>query len=279
MPVSPTPVSADITGQLVILGTGTSVGVPVIGCGCETCQSARPGGGNPKNRRTRCSLVLGLPQGNLLIDTPPDLHSQLTREGIGMVHSIAYTHDHVDHVYGLDDVRIFPFYLQRRLPIYCEGFVEQRIRRAFDYAFFAESDDFRPASVPQLEIRSITTEPFEVLGARVTPFRLRHGGFQVLGFRIGGVAYCTDTNHIPEESWPHLRGLDVLILDCLRPRPHATHFGLEQAVEVARRVGARRTLFTHISHELEHDATNASLPPGIELAYDGQRIELNLGSK
>ena len=156
MPVSLTPISADIAGQLVILGTGTSVGVPVIGCGCETCRSATSPGGNPRNRRTRCSLAVGLPQGNLLIDTPPDLHSQLVREGIGMIHAVAYTHDHVDHVYGLDDVRIFPFYLQRRLPIYCEDFVEQRIRRAFDYAFFSAADDFRPASVPQLEIRRLT---------------------------------------------------------------------------------------------------------------------------
>src|SRR5439155_12044723 len=164
-----------------------------------------------------------------------------------------YTHDHVDHVYGLDDVRIFPFYLQRRLPIYCEDFVEQRIRRAFDYAF-SGADDFRPASVPQLEIRRLTLEPVDMLGARLTPFRLVHGPFQVLGFRIGRVAYCTDTNGIPEASWPHLLDLDVLILDCHRPRPHATHFGLEQAVEVAQRAQAKRTLFTHISHELEHDA-------------------------
>jgi phosphoribosyl 1,2-cyclic phosphate phosphodiesterase len=276
MAVSPTPVSADIAGQLIILGTGTSVGVPVIGCGCVTCRSAVQPGGNPRNRRTRCSLVLGLPEGNLLIDTPPDLHSQLLREGIGIIHAVAYTHEHVDHVYGLDDVRIFPFYLQRRLPIYCEEEVEQRIRRAFDYAFASSADDFRPASVPHLELRRLTTQPLEVLGARVTPFRLLHGPFSVLGFRIGGVAYCTDTNHIPEESWQHLQGLDVLILDCLRQRPHATHFGLDQAVDVARRVGAKRTLFTHISHELEYDATNAALPQGMELAYDGQRIDLNL---
>jgi len=181
----------------------------------------------------------------------------------------------VDHLYGLDDVRIFPFYLQRRLPLYCEAAVEQRIRRSFDYAFISASDDFRPAAVPQLEIRRLTTEPIEVLGARLIPFRLLHGPCSVLGFRIGGVAYCTDTNHIPPESWACLEGLDVLILDCLRPRPHATHFGLEEAVETARRVGARRTLFTHISHELEHEATNRGLPQGMELAYDGQRIQLN----
>src|SRR5262249_46288115 len=164
-----------------------------------------------------------------------------------------------------------------RLPVYCEDFVEQRIRRAFDYAFFSAGDDFRPASVPQLELRRLTFEPVEVLGARLIPFRLQHGPFKVLGFRIGPLAYCTDTNGIPEESWPHLANLDVLILDCLRPRPHTTHFGLDEAIAVAKRAGAKRTLFTHISHELEHDATNASLPPGIELAYDGQRIAMDFG--
>jgi phosphoribosyl 1,2-cyclic phosphate phosphodiesterase len=261
--------STDITGQLIFLGTGTSTGVPVIGCGCATCQSA-----DPRNQRTRCSLALGLPHGNLLVDAPPDLRVQLLRERIGIVHAVLFTHEHVDHLYGLDDVRVFPFYLQRRLPLYCEAAVEERIRKAFDYAFAAESEEFRYAAVPQLELRRITTEPFELLGAWVRPLRLLHGAGQVLGFRFGDIAYCTDTNHIPPETWPLLESLDVLILDCLRPRPHATHFGLDEAIDVARRVAAKRTLFTHISHELDHAATNAGLPPGTELAYDGLRIPL-----
>ncbi|HEY5311844.1 MAG TPA: MBL fold metallo-hydrolase [Pirellulales bacterium] len=259
----------DPAGQLVFLGTGTSVGVPVIGCGCAVCRSS-----DPRDNRTRCGLVLGCPGGNLLVDTPPDLRTQLLRERIGLVHSVLYTHEHVDHLYGLDDLRLFPFQLGHAVPLYCELPVEARIRRAFDYAFADSAKDVHPGGVPQLTFHRIGHEPFELLGMRVVPIPLRHGRFAVLGFRFGKIAYCTDTNGIPEASWPLLEGLDVLILDALRPRPHATHFGLDQAVEVARRVQARRTYFTHMSHELGHAETNAGLPPGVELAYDGLRIPL-----
>lgn len=253
----------------MFLGTGTSVGIPILGCDCPTCTST-----NPRNRRTRCGLALGLPGGNLLIDTPTDLHSQLVREGIGIVHAVVFTHSHADHVFGLDDVRVFPYYLGHRLPLYCEREVETRIRKSFDYAFDAASDGSYAMAVPQLEIRTISPAPFEVLGQRFTPIRLYHGRSQVLGFRFGNVAYCTDTNQIPEGSWPLLDGLDVLILDALRPKPHATHFSLNEAIETAHRVQARRTLFTHMGHELEHETTNAALPQGMELAYDGMRLEL-----
>lgn len=263
------PHTTDIRGQLILLGTGTSVGVPTIGCGCRVCT-----GGEPRNQRTRCGAVLGLPEGNLLIDTPPDLRFQLLREGIGVIHAVLYTHEHADHIFGLDDLRLMPFFLGHAVPLYAEAIVEQRIRKAYDYAF----TDVKPThvgAVPELTFHRIGTEPFEVLDTRVIPIRLRHGPrFDVLGFRVGNVAYCTDTNEIPDESWPRLEGLDVLVLDGLRKRPHATHFGLDQAVEAARRVGARRTLFTHVSHDLDYAETNAQLPPGMELAYDGQRIPL-----
>ncbi|MFV1965980.1 MAG: MBL fold metallo-hydrolase [Pirellulaceae bacterium] len=263
------PVTKNILGELILLGTGTSVGVPSIGCGCSVCQSE-----DPRNKRTRCSSVLGLPDGNLLIDTAPDLRSQLLREGIGVVHAVVYTHEHADHIFGLDDVRIFQFYLDHPLPIYCEENVEQRIRQSFNYAFRDQEPTHRGA-VPKLVLRQITSAPFEVLGARLIPIRLKHGPrFDVFGFRIGNVAYCTDTNEIPERSWPLLEGLDVLVLDALRDRPHATHFSLEEAVDVARRLKAKRTLLTHISHELDHATTNARLPCGIELAHDGQRVPL-----
>jgi phosphoribosyl 1,2-cyclic phosphate phosphodiesterase len=263
------PRTRDIRGQLVFLGTGTSVGVPVVGCGCATCTSTEP-----RNQRLRCALALGLPEGNLLVDTPPDLRTQLLRETIGMVHSVLYTHEHVDHLYGLDDLRLFPYYLGHRLPLYCEPIVEARIRKAFDYAFDTEHSTVHPGGLPQLTIHSISAEPIEILGQRITPIPLRHGRFRVLGFRLGNVAYCTDTNGIPEESWPLLENLDVLILDALRDRPHPTHFSLEQAVAVAERIKPRRTLFTHMAHELEHIATNARLPQGMELAYDGLQIPL-----
>lgn len=261
--------TTDIRGQLVFLGTGTSVGVPMIGCGCQVCASS-----NTKNQRTRCGLAIGLPEGNLLIDTTPDLRQQLLRERIGVAHAVAFTHDHADHIFGLDDVRVFFFYLGRPLPIYCEDFVEERLRKSFDYAFTAEAASYA-GGVPQVAFRRINAGvPFDVLGACITPLRLHHGRFRVLGFRIGNVAYCTDTNHIPPESLPLLAGLDVLILDALRARPHVSHYSLQEAVAVAQSIGAQRTLFTHMGHELEHEATNAMLPPGMELAYDGLRVEL-----
>ena len=208
------------------------------------------------------------------MDTPPDLRTQLLREQIGIIHSVVYTHEHADHLFGLDDLRLMPFYLGHPIPLYCTENVEKRIRQSFDYAF-VDREVTHPGAVPQLDIRRVTRAPFDVLGFPVTPIRLLHGPhFEVLGFRFANVAYCTDTNEIPEESWPLLEGLDVLILDALRPQPHATHFGLEQAVDVANTLAPRRTIFTHISHELEYHATNERLPAGMELAYDGLRIQI-----
>ncbi|HZZ26999.1 MAG TPA: MBL fold metallo-hydrolase [Pirellulales bacterium] len=259
----------DIRGRLIFLGTGTSVGVPCVGCGCSTCTS-----GNAKNQRTRCSLLLGLPEGNLLIDTTPDLRSQLLREKVGIVHAVLYTHEHADHVFGLDDVRLFPHYLGHALPVYCEDFVEARIRKSFDYAF-TEDNHGCGGGVPQLDIRRINLKPFTLLGQPIIPIRLWHGKFQVLGFRIGNIAYCTDTNGIPPESLAQLAGLDVLILDALRQRPHVSHYSLDQAIAVAKQLRPQRTFFTHMCHDLEHEATNAALPAGMELAYDGLQLQLS----
>lgn len=262
--------TTDIRGRFVFLGTGTSVGVPTIGCPCPVCT-----GSDPRNRRTRSSVLLGLPEGNLLIDTSPDLRFQLLRERIGIVHAVLYTHEHADHIFGLDDLRIFPFYLGHPVPLYCEPFVEQRLRQSFDYAF-TNHEPTHAGAVPQLTFHSISTEPFELLGATIQPLRLKHGPrFDVLGFRIGNIAYCTDTNRIPEESWTHLADLDVLILDALRHRPHPTHFSLDEAIGVAQRVKPRCTYFTHISHELDYAATEEALPEGIHLAYDGLQIPLS----
>lgn len=265
------PASTDISGQLVFLGTGTSHGVPVIGCDCATCRST-----DPRNQRTRCAVVLGLPQGNLLIDTPPELRIQLVRERIGMIHAVLFTHSHADHLFGLDDLRIFPRYLGHELPIYCEEEVESAIRRSFAYAFDPAVQIYPAGGVPKLVFRQIDTVPLQVLGGTITPIRLLHGRLGVLGFRIGNIAYCTDTNRIPPESMALLEGLDALILDGLRYEPHVTHFSIGEAVDVARRLGPKRTLFTHMSHRLEHEETNRLLPPGMELAYDGLRIPLEI---
>ncbi len=239
----------------------------MVGCGCDTCLR-----GGPRDQRTRTSVLVGLPEGHLLIDTTPDLREQLLREDIGRVDAVLYTHDHVDHVYGLDDVRPLCFHAGRSMPVLCEEAVEIRIRKAFDYAF--SSAPPAGGGVPKLTFERIGTSPFEVLGVKVIPMRLEHGPFDVLGFRFGNLAYCTDTSGIPDATWSLLEGLDTLILDCLRHTRHPTHFSMAEALDVAARARAKRTILTHLSHELPHEATSRSLPAGVELAYDGLEVPL-----
>jgi phosphoribosyl 1,2-cyclic phosphate phosphodiesterase len=251
------------------LGTGTSVGVPMVGCDCAVCRSD-----NPRNHRYRCAVLIGTPNGNLLIDTPPELRLQLLREQVKLVHAVLFTHFHADHVYGLDDVRPFPRQLPGgAMPLYCTAEVERKIRESFSYAFQPGVEQLPFGYVPKLTFQRITEEPFSVLGQRVVPIPLVHAHFNVFGFRIDDVAYCTDVNRIPKESWPLLEGLRVLVLDALRPKPHPAHFGLEEALDVISRVRPGRAYLTHMSHELEHEATNRMLPPGVELAYDGLKFE------
>lgn len=265
------PLTTDIQGKFILLGTGTSVGVPAIGCGCSVCTST-----HPRNKRTRCSVIVGLPNGNLLIDTSPDLRQQLIREKIGIVHAVVYTHEHSDHVMGFDDLRLFQFYLGHPVPIYCNDKVEQRLRSAFDYAF-SDAEVTHVGATPAIDLNRIDKAPFDVLGATIVPIPLKHGPkFDVLGFRIGNIAYCTDTSEIPEESWPLLEGIEVLIIDALRPTPHPTHLSIDQAIEVSKKVGAKQTYFTHCACMVDYEATNASTPESIEVGYDGLSIDLKL---
>lgn len=260
-------------GQALVtfLGTGTSVGVPAIGCDCPVCQSDEV-----RNQRTRCAITVRLPGGTLLIDTPPDLRLQLIRERIRLVHAVVYTHEHADHLFGLDDLRLMPFRLGHAVPLYCTETVEEHIRRAFAYAF-TERQDTHPGATPKLEFSRIATEPFDVLGTRLTPIPMKHGPhFNVLGFRIGDFAYCTDTNSIPDDSIARLRGVNTFVVGALRVEPHPTHFNLDQAIEVARAVGAKRTLLTHTGHQLEFSETNRMLPADVEMAFDGMRVEVRL---
>ena len=253
--------------ELILLGTGTSVGVPMIGCDCPVCTSA-----NPRNHRTRTGVAVLAPEGTFVIDTPPELRLQLIREKIAMVPAAVFTHSHADHLFGLDDLRICGYRLKAAVMLYCEEPTERQIRQSFDYAFAEPDAKAHHFARPNLEFQRIGLEPFSVLGQTLTPIRLLHGHLPVLGFRLGDVAFCTDVSEIPDESWPLLEGLDVLVLDALRDEPHPTHFGIAQALEVVQRVKPRRTFFTHVSHQLEYDATNARLPDGVELAYDGLRI-------
>jgi phosphoribosyl 1,2-cyclic phosphate phosphodiesterase len=251
---------------LVFLGTGTSVGVPMIGCDCDVCRSP-----DPRNHRYRCSVLFQLPGGNLLIDTGPELRLQLLRENIKLIHAVLYTHFHADHIFGLDDLRPIPKYLGGPVPLYCTADVERKLRQAFAYAF-GDLSSRLAGYLPSLTLHRIAEQPFEVLGQRVTPIPLEHAGLEVLGFRIEDVAYCTDVSSIPRESWPLLEGLRVLVLDALRFKPHPAHFSLNEALEVIERLRPAQAYLTHIAHDMEHEAVSRQLPPGVALAYDGLRI-------
>ncbi|MCC9602592.1 MBL fold metallo-hydrolase [Stieleria sp. JC731] len=258
-------------GVVTFLGTGTSVGVPAIGCGCAVCQSD-----DPKNKRTRCAITVRLPQGTLLIDTPPDLRQQLLRERIRLVHSVLYTHEHADHIFGLDDLRLMPFKLGHAIPLFCPPAVEQQIRAAYSYAF-SNREDTHPGATPKLDLVPIDESKIEILGVEITPIPMKHGPhFNVLGFRIGDFAYCTDTNHIPEASIEKLRGVHTFVVGALREEHHPTHFNLSEAIEVAKEIKASRTLLTHTGHQLDYSTTNSELPDGIELAYDGMQVPIEL---
>jgi phosphoribosyl 1,2-cyclic phosphate phosphodiesterase len=255
--------------RLVFLGSGTSTGVPVIGCDCRVCTSE-----DPRNQRTRPSVLMKFPQGNLLVDTSPEMRLQLIRERVRNIHAIAFTHYHVDHLFGLDDARLFPKYLGHPVPIFCEADVEQAIRRIFDYAFHDRASEIPAGNLPRILFERIGPGvAFQVLGQTILPIRLEHGRFSVLGFRVGNLAYCTDVSRIPEESWPLLEGLDVLVLDALRHERHPTHFSLREALEVVERLKPDRTFLTHLSHGFDHGPTETSLPPRVRLAYDGLALD------
>jgi phosphoribosyl 1,2-cyclic phosphate phosphodiesterase len=254
--------------RLIVLGSGTSNGVPVLGCDCAVCTSA-----DHRNWRTRPSVLLVLPRGNLLFDTTPEMRLQLLRERVRIIHAIVFTHAHADHLLGLDDARAFPRFLGGPVPIYCEEHTEAAIRRVFHYAFQERNDRLPPGYLPKIQFERIAPGvAFDVLGQKVLPIRLEHGHMPVLGFRVDGLAYCTDVSRIPELSWPLLEGLDTLILDALRYEPHPTHFNLAEALAVIERLRPKRAILTHLSHAFDHGLTEATLPPTVALAYDGLTV-------
>jgi phosphoribosyl 1,2-cyclic phosphate phosphodiesterase len=217
---------------------------------------------------------MAFPAGNLLIDTTPEMRIQLLRERVRRVHAIAFTHHHADHLFGLDDARLFPKWIGGPVPVFCEQETEDCIKRVFSYAFRDGTQDWPAGFVPKVQfVRVRPGAAFEVLGQQVLPIRLEHGSSPVLGFRVGDLAYCTDVSRIPDESWGLLEGLDTLILDALRFEPHPTHFSLREALALTERLKPRRALFTHLSHGFDHAAVEARLPPGVGLAYDGLTVE------
>ncbi len=252
---------------VTFLGTGTSTGVPVVGCHCRVCTSE-----HPRNKRLRQSVKIEDNGHTFLIDTTPDLRLQLLREPIARLDFILFTHSHADHMMGLDDIRPFNFRQRETIHAYANAPTAKAIRRAFSYIWDDRSQI--GGGKPQLELHEVDG-PFSAGGIDIVPIRVLHGDWTILGFRIGKFAYITDTNGIPEESLRMLEGVEVLALDGLRPAPpHPTHFTVAEAVAAAQRIRPRQTWLIHLTHDVDHDGFDATLPEGIRLAYDGLRLEV-----
>jgi phosphoribosyl 1,2-cyclic phosphate phosphodiesterase len=253
--------------NVTFLGTGTSHGVPMIGCECGTCRSS-----DPRDQRLRPSIFVEMADGaSVLVDAGPDLRQQALRHRIRRVDAIVFTHGHADHILGLDETRRFSAVAGGALPCYGDAATIADIRRMFAYVF--DPDTPRGGGLPDLDLRQVHGA-IAIGGHEIVPVPLMHGQRQILGLRFGPFAYLTDCNAIPQASWPLLEGLEVVVLDALRHRPHPTHFSLSEAVDAARRIGAGRTYFTHMCHDLPHAETCANLPDGMSLAYDGLRVTL-----
>ncbi len=251
--------------RVTFLGTGTSHGVPRIGCSCPVCRSA-----DPHNRRARPSVLLSYADRNVIIDTSTDFRQQMLAHPVETLDAILFTHKHADHVHGLDDVRVYSD-VQGPIGVYADPNTCRALRQTFTYIFDAGN---RIGGVPKLKLHEIDG-PFELFGRTVIPVPVMHGKELVLGYRIGNFAYLTDCSAIPDESLDLLGGLDVLVLDALRFRPHPTHFSVDESVELAGIIAANRTLFTHVCHDLDHQTTNGMLPRDVGLAYDGLVLELD----
>ena len=257
----------DLALKLTVLGSGTSTGVPVLGCHCSVCASTEP-----RNNRTRCSALLEWAGHKILIDTATDFRQQALREGIEQVDSVLYTHAHADHVHGIDDLRTFTLRSGNAIPIYAARGVLDRIQGLFSY-IFSEADV--PGYRPRLQINEVTG-PFELFGQQVIPIPLMHGPGESLGYRIGNLAYVVDCSAIPESSWGLLEGLEVLVIDALRFREHESHFSISAAIEVAKQLRVPKTLLTHLTHDVDYVRHSTGLPEGVEFAYDGQTLTLTL---
>lgn len=249
-----------------MLGSGTSTGVPVIGCDCAVCRST-----DPRNRRTRPGLRVDLAGGTVVVDTSPDFREQALAHGLERVDAVLYTHPHADHVFGLDDLRIYNFRQRASIPCYGSPSTIARLRQIFAYVF---EDGQEGGGKPRLDLVEVEA-PFELLGERVVPVPVMHGEMPVYGWRIGPFAVVTDVNFIPDASWRALEGVEVLVLSALRYRPHPTHWSLEESIAAARRIGARRTLLTHIAHDVDHADLRVALPPGVEIGHDGLVVDLD----
>lgn len=259
--------------KVTILGSGTSQGVPIVGCKCPGCTSK-----NPKDKRLRVSVYietdvkLNTKPLRILIDTSPDFRQQMLVNNITDIDAVLYTHYHVDHIMGLDDIRQINQLQKKHVELFANKETAHRIRQTFSYIF--DENTYKGGGIPVVDLHEISDEPFDVMGQEVIPLQYMHGPTTVYGFRIGDFAYMTDCNFIPETEFEKLKGLKVLVIDALRYRKHETHFSVDEAIEAAQKINAKQTYFTHMTHDIVHDEANKKLPSHIELAYDGLQFEI-----
>ena len=252
---------------LTVLGSGTSMGVPTIGCTCGVCSST-----DPHDRRTRPSIMLEYAERCVLIDTTPDFRQQAIREHIRRLDAVVYTHGHADHVLGLDDVRPLSFRSPDKIPLYASLSTAETIQKIFRYIFDA---DYKYGGIARVQIKLLNGS-LELFGACFDPIKVMHGDAEIHGFRFGSAAYLTDFSEVPQESMERLRGLDILFLDALRHKPHPTHSTVANSLRLVEELKPRRAFFTHISHDLPHEETNRNLPPHVRLAHDGLKLEFEI---
>ena len=253
---------------LTVLGSGTSMGVPTIGCDCAVCHSS-----DPRDRRTRPSVLIEYGGHSVLIDTTPDFREQAIRENIRKLDAVLYTHTHADHILGIDDLRPLSFrHKPNRLPLYAHPDAAAFIQNMFRYIF---DSNYKFGGLPQVEMRPMEGR-LELFGAQFEPIALIHGEAEIYGFRFGSAAYLTDHSEIPQPSLSKLEDLDVLFLDALRYKPHPTHSTVENSLRIVERLKPRRAFFTHIWHDLPHEETNAALPDNVKLSYDGMKLEFEI---
>ncbi len=252
---------------LTVLGSGTSMGVPTIGCRCSVCTSS-----DPHDQRTRPSIMLNYDGRCVLIDTTPDFRQQAIRERITRIDAILYTHAHADHILGLDDVRPLSFRNPDKIPLYAHAPTADAMENIFRYIFDA---NYKFGGLARVQMHRINGS-LELFGARFDPVKIIHGDQEIHGFRFGSAAYLTDFSEIPPESMQNLRGLDILFLDALRRNPHPTHSTVENSLRLVKELKPRRAFFTHISHDLRHEETNRTLPEHVRLAHDGLKLEFEI---